>query len=72
MNQKTSTVEIQSYLDDISYPSNKKTLIRYAKEKGAPGDVIRALKDLPDRQYESPIDVSGEFEGDEKLDDDLE
>ncbi|BAT54890.1 hypothetical protein NOS3756_38650 [Nostoc sp. NIES-3756] len=50
--------QLQNNLKTLSYPLSKKSLIKYAEEKGVDEQVLRFLKLLPSRQYESLGDVS--------------
>ncbi|MEJ1933965.1 DUF2795 domain-containing protein, partial [Nostoc sp. NIES-2111] len=50
--------QLQNNLKSLSYPLSKKSLIKYAEEKGVDEKVLRFLKLLPSRQYESLGDVS--------------
>jgi hypothetical protein len=50
--------QLQNNLKTLSYPLSKKSLIKYAEEKGVDEKVLRFLKLLPSRQYESLGDVS--------------
>lgn len=58
---QTSPIEVQKALKDIDYPVHKKDLIQHAKKHGADEDVMEVLKGLPDKEYNSPIEVSEEF-----------
>ena len=51
----------ETYLEGINFPAQKRDLVKYAKEKGADMEVMRMLKDLPERQYENAADVSSEL-----------
>jgi hypothetical protein len=50
--------QLQNNLKTLSYPLSKKSLIKYAEEKGVDEQVLRFLKLLPSKQYESLGDVS--------------
>jgi hypothetical protein len=54
----TNPIQLQKYLGGVDYPTDKKTLIERAKEKGADDDVIRTLQSLPVDRFNSPNDVS--------------
>jgi hypothetical protein len=54
----TNPIQLQKYLGGVDYPTDKKTLIERAKEKGADDDVIRTLRSLPVDRFNSPNDVS--------------
>ncbi len=58
---QTSPIEVQKALKDIDYPVHKKDLIQHAKKHGADKDVMDVLEGLPDKEYNSPIEVSEEF-----------
>ena len=45
----------------MDYPASKEDLVKHAEEKGADDEVLSALKDLPDRKYETPADVNKEL-----------
>lgn len=53
-----SAVELQHYLQGMDYPSRKEDLIRKARENQAPRDVIDLINNLPDREFNSTVDVS--------------
>lgn len=51
-------VEIQEKLEGVEYPANKFQLIKYAEQHGGKNkEVIEALNKLPDKTYNSPVDV---------------
>ncbi len=53
-----SAVELQHYLQGMDYPSRKEGLVRKARENQAPRDVIDLINNLPDREFNSTVDVS--------------
>ena len=55
-----SPIEIQKTLGGVDYPAEKEDLIKNAEKKYANDDVLSALKDLPEKKYESPADVNKE------------
>jgi len=62
MNTKTiSPTEVQKYLSGIDYPCSKQDLIKHAKGKNAPGEIVGALNGLPDREYMDTPDVTSEL-----------
>jgi hypothetical protein len=61
MANTTPTVDVQKYLSGISFPADKQTLIQYAKNRGAPQNLISALNGIPNRSYDSIEDVSDEL-----------
>ncbi|GAA4251552.1 DUF2795 domain-containing protein [Dactylosporangium darangshiense] len=53
-----SAIEVQRYLGDVDYPTNKQHLVEQAREHGAGDNVMRTLQDLPRDRFASPNDVS--------------
>lgn len=51
---------IQKYLGGLHYPAHKPQIVDRARELGADAHVMRALLEIPDRTYESPIVLSCE------------
>ncbi|MWV49425.1 DUF2795 domain-containing protein [Rathayibacter sp. VKM Ac-2803] len=51
-------IQIQKYLAGIDYPASKDTIVETAEKEGAEGDVLDALRAIPDGDYEKPTDVS--------------
>ena len=54
---KVNPVQLQKNLNEVSYPISKQGLIMHAEQKGADEKILRALKQLPSKQYETPIDA---------------
>ncbi|MFZ5954856.1 MAG: DUF2795 domain-containing protein [Nanoarchaeota archaeon] len=57
-NHKPSPAEIQKHLGDVDYPKTKDELIKIAKDNDAPDEIVDVLKQIEDREYESPADLS--------------
>jgi Protein of unknown function (DUF2795) len=55
---KLNPVQLQKNLTGVNYPVSKKDLVMYAEEEGADEQVLRALKQLPDKQYETQAALS--------------
>ncbi len=55
---RVNPVQAQKYLKGIDYPVSKQDLIRHADQQGADSELRQTLEQLPDRQYDSPADVS--------------
>lgn len=53
-----SPIDLQKHLSGVDYPASKDDLIRTAEDQGADGDVLTAIRNLPDQQFDSPADVS--------------
>ncbi|WP_447979428.1 DUF2795 domain-containing protein [Candidatus Nitrospira bockiana] len=54
-------IQIQKFLGGIDYPTDKATLIKTAREKGADENVLNALNEMRAERYNSPNDVSEEI-----------
>lgn len=54
---KLNSTQLEKNLNEVNYPVSKKDLIMHAEEKGADEKILRALKQLPNQQYETPADV---------------
>lgn len=55
---RVNRVQLQKNLSEVQYPVSKKALIMYAEEKGVDERVLRSFKDLPNQQYQTPLDIS--------------
>jgi hypothetical protein len=55
---RANPVEVQSFLDGVSYPTRKGELIREAERSGARSAVRSTLERLPEERFESPTEVS--------------
>jgi Protein of unknown function (DUF2795) len=55
---KTTPVEVQAFLDGVSYPSRKGELLREAERSGARREVRTTLERLPEKRFGSPTEVS--------------
>ena len=51
-------VEVQTFLEGVGYPSRTRRLLREAESQGASRRVRATLRRLPDREFESPTEVS--------------
>lgn len=51
-------IKVQKSLGGISYPATRQQLIEHARGNNADGDTLRALEELPDREYDGPNEVS--------------
>jgi hypothetical protein len=56
-----SPIEVQKALGGVAYPADKEDLVKNAEKKEADDEILSALKDLPDKKYESPADVNKEI-----------
>jgi hypothetical protein len=55
---KASPVEVQSFLEGVSYPTRRGDLLRAAESSGAGPKVRDALARLPEQRFENPTEVS--------------
>lgn len=58
MNENPNFIEVQKFLGGIDYPASRDDLVRKAEDSGAGDEVLDALRNLPDRRYEDPTEVS--------------
>jgi hypothetical protein len=58
MAETPNPIQIQKFLSGIDYPANRDTLISRAKESGADSNVLDALQNIPDKEYDGPTAVS--------------
>jgi hypothetical protein len=55
---KVNPIQVQKYLSGLDYPVQKDDLVKRAEEQGADDNVRSVLQQLPDKEYNSPNDVS--------------
>jgi hypothetical protein len=53
-----SPIQLQKHLKGMDYPAGKDELVSHAESHGAPDEVLQALRNIPDRQYDGPGGVS--------------
>lgn len=56
-------IDVQKYLSGVDYPAGRDELLQKAKKENAPDEVVSPLEGLPDRQFESPVQVSEAISG---------
>lgn len=61
MANRPSPIELQKHLGGIDYPASKDEIVSKAESSGAPEDVLQALRDIEDREYDGPNAVSAAF-----------
>jgi hypothetical protein len=59
--QTISPIEVERYLKGINFPANKKNLIDRAKINQAPQEIVRLLKQVTDKNYTSPVEITKEM-----------
>jgi hypothetical protein len=60
---QASATEVQNALGNLNYPITKRQLIEDAKRQNISSEVMQALENIPNREYDSSSDVIREFEG---------
>jgi hypothetical protein len=53
-------IEVQKYLSGMNYPATKSDIVEHARGRGASEDVVQALDQIADREYDGPNAVSEE------------
>jgi hypothetical protein len=56
--RKANPVDVQRFLDGVSYPTNKGDLLREARKSRASAKVRTTLERLPDKRFKAPTEVS--------------
>ena len=51
-------IQVQKFLSGVDYPAPKQALVDRAREQGADDNVLSALEQLPDEEFQTPADVS--------------
>jgi hypothetical protein len=51
-------VDVQSFLEGVGYPTHKQRLVEETRTRGASRDVRETIEQLPERQFNSPTEVS--------------
>lgn len=52
-----TTEDVLHHLRDASYPATKDDLVAFAQERGAPEDVVKALRAMPPEEYRNSAEV---------------
>lgn len=53
--------EVQKYLSGVNYPVSKEDLISHARRNRASEDIISMLEGMRTNRFNSPADISREF-----------
>jgi hypothetical protein len=59
--ETVSAAGIAKALGGIDFPAGKDDVVSYAESHDAPTEVVEALSNIPDREYESMADVEKGF-----------
>lgn len=58
MADSPSPIDVQKALGGVDYPAKKDDLVSNAEGSGADDSVLDALRNIPDKEYGSPTEVS--------------
>ena len=51
-------IQLQKFLKGVNYPASKAALLDNARKLGADENVCTSLEELPEQDFEAPVDVS--------------
>jgi chromatin segregation and condensation protein Rec8/ScpA/Scc1 (kleisin family) len=60
---QASATEVQYALGNLNYPLKKRQLIEEARRQNVSNEAMQILENIPNREYDSSVDVIREFEG---------
>lgn len=63
MSDAPNPIELQKALGGVDYPASSQDLVDAAEGNGADDSVLDALRNLPDKEFESPVQVSEAISG---------
>ncbi|MGY2080818.1 DUF2795 domain-containing protein [Modestobacter sp. SYSU DS0657] len=52
-----SPIDIQKALGGIEYPAKKEDVVKHAESHGGDGEVLQALRNIDDGEYDTPAAV---------------
>ncbi len=55
-------IQVQKFLGGMSYPAGKQEILEHARRQDADEEVISALEQIPDREYDGPSGVQKEID----------
>lgn len=56
-----SPIDVQKSLKGMDFPASKDDILSRARDGGASEDILAELEQLPEREYETPADISKEL-----------
>ena len=59
---KVNPIQVQKALGGMDYPAGKQQILDHARQQGADQEVISALEQIPDREYDGPSGVQKEID----------
>lgn len=60
MERDVNPIDVEKFLKESRFPSNRDDLVRFARDHHAPDNILSALKGIPDRKYRDPADAARE------------
>lgn len=58
---RPNPIQLQKHLGGMDYPAGKDEIVAHAEAQGASEELLSALREIPDRQYNGPNAVSAAF-----------
>ena len=55
---KVSPAVVEKSIKGIKFPASKQDLLQQAESNNATEDVLNILENVPDKQFNSPVDIS--------------
>lgn len=55
---RVSPAQVEKSIKGIKFPASKQELIQQAESNNANDDVLNILENVPDKQFNSPVDIS--------------
>ncbi|MBY4898560.1 DUF2795 domain-containing protein [Cupriavidus sp. AU9028] len=59
--QEPSPIDVQKSLKGLDFPASKDDIVSKARDGGASEDILAELEQIPEREYETPADISKEL-----------
>ncbi|HML06336.1 MAG TPA: DUF2795 domain-containing protein [Methanobacterium sp.] len=55
---RVSPAQVEKSIKGIRFPASRQELVEQAESNNANGDVLNILENIPDKQFNSPVDIS--------------
>ena len=59
--EEPSPIDVQKSLKGLDFPASKDDIVSRARDGGAGDDIMAELEQLPEREYQTPADISKEL-----------
>ncbi|TWG87258.1 uncharacterized protein DUF2795 [Cupriavidus gilardii J11] len=59
--EEPSPIDVQKSLKGLDFPASKEDIVSRARDGGASDDILSELEQLPEREYQTPADISKEL-----------